>query len=73
MPYEPATIIGIELGAVTFFMLLLPLVVVLHRLPAVWRSDPGAALLLGGVVALTGLSFLAFFAGFLGLLFSMGA
>ncbi len=58
MKTEPAILLVIALGSVFFFLLLLPLGVVLARLRALLASDRGTGLVILGVVVLT----LAFFA-----------
>ena len=70
MKIEPATILLIELGSITFFLLLLPLLVVLSRLGSVWRVDRGMGLILTGVVALTAVFFALFFVGLVAVTFS---
>ncbi|MHB1134023.1 MAG: hypothetical protein ACYC4L_16775 [Chloroflexota bacterium] len=64
MRTEPATILGIFLGGVFFFFLLMPLGVVLGRLPAVWRESKRTWLLLAGLIALTGFFFILLIVGF---------
>ncbi len=69
MKIEPAQILAIELGAVGFFLLLLPLGTVLTRLRAVWQADRGMGVLLTGMVALTLFFFALFIAGLLAVAF----
>jgi hypothetical protein len=63
MKVEPATILVVLLGSVTFFLLLLPLAVVLARVRAVWRADRGTGVVLAGVIIFTGIFFILFFVG----------
>ena len=69
MKIEAGTILTIELGAFFLFFLLLPLAVVLRRFVAIWRSDRGVGLVLGGVIVLTAAFFALFIVGLLVLLF----
>ena len=69
MKIEAATILAIELGAFFLFFLLLPLAVVLRRFWAIWRSDRGTGIVIGGVIILTGGFFALFIVGLLVLLF----
>ncbi len=69
METEPATILAIELGSFFLFFLLLPLGVVLSRFRAIWARDRGTGIVLAGVIVLTGIFFVLFIVGLLGLLF----
>ncbi|MCL5961923.1 MAG: hypothetical protein M1358_21865 [Chloroflexi bacterium] len=72
MRAEPATVLVVILGSVGFFFLVLPLMVVLARLAAVWRTDRVTGLILAGVVVLTGLFFALFLVGLGMIAFSRG-
>jgi len=67
---EPATILVIEIGSVGFFLLVLPLAIVLARLHTVWQADRGTGLVLSGVVVLTGIFFALYFVGLVALTFT---
>ncbi len=72
MKIEPATILVIVLGSISFFLLLLPLAVVLAKLQAVWRTSRGVGFILTGVVVLTAVFFALFYVGLTALTFSGG-
>ncbi len=69
MRIEPATVLVIELGSLSFFFLVLPLVVVLASLRGVWRMSRGTGLVLTGVVVLTAIFFLLLFIGLVAVTF----
>ena len=72
MRTEPATILVIEIGSVAFFFLILPLAVVLARLPAVWRANRRIGLVLASVIVLTSLFFALYWVGLGAIAFSRG-
>lgn len=63
MRIEPATILVIVLGSLSITFFLLPLLVVLRRLPDVRQRSRGSWLLLVGITVLTGFFFIVLFAG----------
>jgi hypothetical protein len=63
MGAEPATILVLVLSILVFFLFVLPLVIVLRNLRAVWRDDRSMGLLLTGIILLTGLASILFFGG----------
>lgn len=62
---EAATILVVLGGGVFFLFLLLPLLVVLARLPAVFQASHWSGAVLGGVVILTGVFFVLLLGGLL--------
>jgi hypothetical protein len=54
---EPATILVVELGSIGFFFLVMPLLVVLSRLPRIWLRSRAVGLILAFIVVLTGVLF----------------
>lgn len=65
---DPATVLVIIFGGVAFFFLILPLGVVLAKLPSLLRADPLMGAVVTGVVFITGLFFAVFLiaAGYVG-------
>jgi hypothetical protein len=72
MSIEAAIVMIVVLAGLSFFFLLLPLGVVLTRLRAVWRERRGTAILLAGLVVLTGFFFVVLFIGLAGVVFGGG-
>lgn len=72
MRTEPATVLVVILGSIGFFFLVLPLMVVLANLAAVWRTDRLIGLILAGVVVLTDLFFALYLIGLGMIAFSRG-
>jgi len=70
---EAATVLVVILGSLGFFLLFVPLVVVLVNLPRVWKRSRRMGAFLAGIVLLTGVFFILFIAGLLAITVGAGS
>ncbi len=70
MPIEAGILFVIEMGAVVFFFLFLPLTIALGTVGRIWRDNRGTGTIYGAVIIWTLVLFSALFAIFAALVYS---
>lgn len=71
MPLDSAVAIGVSVITVGFVFLVLPLGITLAKLPAIWRANRSNGVILGSLIAVTGVLFTFFIVGIV-LIFESG-
>jgi len=69
MPLDAAILLVVEMGAVVFFLLALPLVIALRALRPIWRDNRGTGTIYGVVLLWTMVLYSALFAAFAALIY----
>lgn len=70
MPLEGEILFMIEMGAVVFFFLFLPLTIALGTIASIWRDNQGTGTIYGAVILWTMVLFGALFATFAALVYA---
>lgn len=69
MPLDAAILLVVEMGAVVFFLLALPLVIALRSVRQIWRDNRGTGTLYGVVLLWTTVLYSALLATFAALIY----
>ena len=69
MPMEAGILFMVEMGAVAFFFLFLPLTIALGTVGRIWRDNQGTGVIYGAVILWTLVLFSALFAAFAALVY----